>query len=94
MPAPHGAGVCLFHVVWLGLHPLGSRGFAQHPVGADAYIGPAECTNFTGISGEFAVAQRVDVGIDPYNRMRGNLRIRRQSTAFRRVQAKSVLKKI
>ena len=29
-------------------------------------IGPAECTVFTVIFGEFAAAQRADVGIGPY----------------------------
>ena len=36
-------------------------------VGADAHIGPAECTDFTGISGEVVTSQRADVGIGPYN---------------------------
>ena len=36
-------------------------------VGADAHIGPAECTDFTGISGEGVTSQRADVGIGPYN---------------------------
>ena len=36
-------------------------------VGADAYIGPAECTVFTEIYGEFTTSQRADVGIGPYN---------------------------
>ncbi len=31
------------------------------------HIGPAVCTVFTKISGEFAAAQRADVGIGPYN---------------------------
>ena len=35
-------------------------------VGADAHIGPAECTFFTEICGEFATSQRADVGIGPY----------------------------
>ena len=30
------------------------------------HIGPAVCTVFTKISGEFAAAQRADVGIGPY----------------------------
>ena len=34
-------------------------------VGADAYIGPAECTVFTEIYGEFTTSQRADVGIGP-----------------------------
>jgi len=46
---------------------LGSRRFAQHTVGADAHVGPAECTDFTGISGEVVTSQRADVGIGPYN---------------------------
>ena len=49
------------------LRPLGSRRFAQHTVGADAHVGPAECTDFTGISGEVVTSQRADVGIGPYN---------------------------
>ena len=36
-------------------------------VGADAHIGPTECTIFTKIFGEFAASQRADVGIGPYN---------------------------
>ena len=40
---------------------------AHLTVGADAHIGPAECTDFTGISGEVVTSQRADVGIDPYN---------------------------
>ena len=35
-------------------------------VGTDAYIGPAECTVFTEIYGEFTTSQRADVGIGPY----------------------------
>ena len=35
-------------------------------VGADAHIGPAECTVFSEICGEFATSQRADVGIGPY----------------------------
>ena len=34
-------------------------------VGADAHIGPTECTIFTKIFGEFAASQRADVGIAP-----------------------------
>ena len=36
-------------------------------VGADAHIGPAGCTGFTVVCGEFATSQRVDVGIGPYS---------------------------
>ena len=36
-------------------------------VGADAHIGPAECTVYTEICGKFAAAQWADVGIGPYN---------------------------
>ena len=32
-------------------------------------IGPADCTGFMEIHGEFVTSQRVDVGIDPYNGM-------------------------
>ena len=39
---------------------------------------PAEYTYFTVIFSEFVTSQRVDVSIDPYNRMCGCLRIRRQ----------------
>ena len=35
-------------------------------VGADAHIGPAECTVFTELCGEFATSKRADVGIGPY----------------------------
>ena len=38
-------------------------------VGADAHIGPAECTGFTVAYGEFATSQRADVGIGPYIRV-------------------------
>ena len=37
-------------------------------VGADAHIGPTECTIFTKIFGEFAASQRADVGIGPYRK--------------------------
>ena len=37
-----------------------------YPVGADAYIGPADYTVFTEIFGEFVTSQRADVGIGPY----------------------------
>ena len=36
-------------------------------VGADAHIGPAECTDFTVVSGKFATSHRADVGIGPYS---------------------------
>ena len=48
-----------------------------HSVGADAHIGPAEQTVFTEIFGKFVTSLRVDVGIDPYKRIRICLRIRR-----------------
>ena len=35
-------------------------------VGADAYIGPAECAVFIEIFSEFVTSQRADVGIGPY----------------------------
>ena len=38
-------------------------------VGGDAHIGPAECTGFMEIHGEFVTSQRVDVGIDPYKQL-------------------------
>ena len=44
-------------------------------VGADAYISPAEYTIFTVIFGEFATAQRADVGIGPY-RICSNMSVR------------------
>ena len=48
-----------------------------YPVGADAYIGPADYTVFTEIFGEFVTSQRADVGIGPYSQMRRCIRIRR-----------------
>ena len=36
-------------------------------VGADAHIGPAECTVFTVFFGKFATSKRADVGIGPYS---------------------------
>ena len=39
---------------------------ARFGVGADAYIGPADCTVFTIIFGKFVTSQRADVGIGPY----------------------------
>ena len=51
------------------LRPLGSRRFAQHTVGADAHVGPAECTVLTEIFGTFVTFQRADVGIGPYNQV-------------------------
>ena len=41
-------------------------------------IDPADCTVFTVICGEFVTSQRVDVGIDPYNKIGNRLRIRRK----------------
>ena len=35
-------------------------------LGGDAYIGPAECTVFTELCGEFAAYKWADVGIGPY----------------------------
>ena len=34
-------------------------------VGADAHIGPAECTRFTELCGKFVSAKGADVGIGP-----------------------------
>ena len=48
---------------------LDRPGKPKHPtvrVGDDAYIVPANETDFTGVFGEFDGTQRVDVGIDPY----------------------------
>ena len=42
------------------------------------HIGPAECTIFTEILGEFVTSQRADVGIGPYNEIRQCIRIRRR----------------
>ena len=36
-------------------------------VEADAHIGPAECTVFTGIYGEFVTSQWADRVVGPYN---------------------------
>ena len=36
-------------------------------VGADAHIGPAECTFFTEIYGEFVTSRRADRVVGPYN---------------------------
>ena len=36
-------------------------------------IGPAECTVFTVIFGEFVTSQRADVGIGPYNAFTDNI---------------------
>ena len=44
-------------------------------VGADAHIGPTECTIFTKIFGEFAASQRADVGIGPYTEMGRCIRV-------------------
>ncbi len=38
-------------------------------VGADAHIGPAECTVFMELFGESVTSRRVDVGIDPYEQV-------------------------
>ena len=40
-------------------------------VGADAHIGPAECTVFSKICGEFVTSQWADVGIGPYKQWGG-----------------------
>ena len=37
-------------------------------VGADAHIGPAECTAFMELFGESVTSRRADVGIAPTNR--------------------------
>ena len=54
------------------------------------HIGPAECTVFTGIYGEFTAAQRGDVRIAPYIQRGNCLRIRRkfskEFTAFCRAE--------
>ena len=39
---------------------------AHFSVGADALIGPADCSVFTKIFGEFVTFQRADEGIGPY----------------------------
>ena len=44
-------------------------------VGADAHIGPTECTIFTKIFGEVAASQRADVGIGPYTEMGRRIRV-------------------
>ena len=36
-------------------------------VGADAHIGPAECSTLTEICGEFAASKRADRVVGPYN---------------------------
>ena len=63
---------------------------AHLTVGADAYIGPAECAVFMEIFSEFVTSQRADVGIGPYKRIGMSLRIRRgffnKSTASRRAE--------
>ena len=38
-------------------------------VGADAHIGPAGCTDFAKIFGEFATAQWADRVVGPYSRI-------------------------
>ena len=55
-----------------------TNAFSRLLVGADAHIGPAECTAFTEFCGEFATSQRADVGIGPYNGIRKCIRIRRK----------------
>ena len=54
------------------------------------HIGPAECTVFTGIFGEFTAAQRGNVCIAPYIQRGNCLRIRRkfskEFTAFCRAE--------
>ena len=47
-------------------------------VGADAHIGPADCTVFTEVYGEFVTSQGADVGIGPYNRVGTCMRIHRK----------------
>ena len=56
--------------------PMRIRPVAAHLfVGADAHIGPTECTIFTKIFGEFAASQRADVGIGPYTEMGRCIRV-------------------
>ena len=47
-------------------HPAKNAEISQLCVGGDAYIAPANRTDFSGIFGEFDTSQWVDVGIDPY----------------------------
>ena len=65
------------------LRPMGSRKSVWCPVGADAYIGPAECTDFTVVCGKFVTSKRADVGIGPYNHTSKCLRIRRRFSIIR-----------
>ena len=51
------------------LRPLGSRRFAQHTVGADAYIGPLGSFEFAADFHKIGAFCRVDVGIGPYNQV-------------------------
>ena len=46
------------------------------------HIGPAVCTVFTKISGEFAAAQRADVGIGPYRETADSVRYRATKPTF------------
>ena len=61
--------------------------FSRLTVGADAHIGPANCTVFTEIRGEFVTSQRADVGIGPYTEISRRLRMcrsfSREKAAFR-----------
>ena len=54
------------------------------------HIGPAECTVFTGIYGEFVTSQWAARVVGPYKRIGMSLRIRRgffnKSTASRRAE--------
>ena len=52
----------------LGAKSRAKRGCASK-LACGRRIGPAECTGFMEIHGEFVTSQRVDVGIAPYKQL-------------------------
>ena len=47
-----------------------------YPVGADDSVRPQDVSLFSEICGEFVTSQRADVGIGPYDHVRGCVQIR------------------
>ena len=61
-------GVCSDQRGDVGIAPYATRRDVSFIiVGADAHVGPAECTDFTVVCGKFVPSKRADVGICPYS---------------------------
>ena len=64
-----GAGLCSARQDTPNYRKSSANAYAltRLAVEADAHIGPAECTVFTGIYGEFVTSQWADRVVGPYN---------------------------